>query len=197
MILYIGMGRRKLRFVVRKNCERQRTNPRPSSLPVQLPLLAYLSAPVTDAGLLRSRLLKACVIPPNWLLADEDTSIFPDVTPSLVLYRPVQHNTLVAMGGLTCTLSVDETLKWTLRIGMDEINSVLLDEFPLSVDCVNLVLQLLEGVDKSAYCVGNADVKFSKLVTSHKGYFKDSRKFIIELVQITLCFSYYRFQSCC
>ncbi len=178
------MGRRKLRFDLRKNHERKKYGLRvkiplqvlkPPHLMVQLPISAYTSATAPDPTILRSRLGKSNLLPSGWTVAEEGSQPMPGVCPPLVLYR-LQVLQVLAAPCVPFTLSVDGQFTWTLRLGTSGINSEschLLRGYALTLSIVDEVVQLLSRIEESAFCVGNADARFTELVDSHKGTFKD------------------------
>ncbi len=182
----LGMGRRKLRFARKKNHERNKYGYglrvkvplevlKPSQLIVQLPISAYTSATVPDAAALRSRLGKSNLVPSGWTVAEEGSQPLPGICPPLVLYK-LQFLQVLVAPTVTFTLSVDDQCMWTLRLETSEINPEscqLLRGYTATLSCVDEVMQLLSRIDGSAFCVGNADGKFSELVDSHKGTFRD------------------------
>ena len=95
-----------------------------------------------------------------------------------MLYRPVKKGVLVASTGVTCSLTVDDSLLWTMRVmGRTEITSsscVLLKDFLPCISSMDHLLQLLELVSFSYYCIENHDPKFHEVLDRHKGVFKDS-----------------------
>lgn len=171
------MGRRKLRFDVRKNYERRKYGLRvripmkllkPSQLMVKVPISAYLAATVPDTILLRSRLLKSNLIPSGWSVLEDGSQSL------LVLYKLQQSSPMLVAPSVTFSLSIDVQCTWMLRLGESEISQEkcpLLRRFPSIFRCAEDVVQLLLQLDESEFCVGNPDGRFSELVDNHKGKF--------------------------
>ena len=189
-----GMGKRKLRFYVPKYSERKQlaaepkllveteTASIPSTLIVQLPLLAFMSARVDSSTHLRSRVVASGKIPTGWVLSQEGTTLpgakpTQDVLPSMLLYKPTEHQQLIAASGLACSVSVMADLSWAVCVGTSTISKDVCEVFEgcsSFISSIDELLNLLDCIDKSCFCVGNADEKFKELVASHKGQFFDS-----------------------
>lgn len=175
------MGRRKLRFDLRKNYERKKYGLqvkiplellKPSNLIVQLLISAY-SAPVPT--MLRSRLGATQLLPMGWTVAEEGTQPQLGICPPLVIYKPHVVQVLAAPCVLF-TLSVDDQFTWTLRLGMSEVspeNCQALRGFQPTLRSIKEVLQILSRIDECAFCVGSLNDKFMELVDTHNGTFKD------------------------
>ena len=169
------MGKRKLKFDVRKNCERKRKKPlelcpATCSLLVSLPISAYLSAEAADTALLHSRIVALQSLPPGWMFANIHSNA------SLVIYK---LQPVAAAAGLVFTVSLDHAMMWEVKVG-DSVVSVRDCEFlnaygyPLSpLSSVQKVVRLLARLDEATICIGNADPKYFDLVTNHEGCFKD------------------------
>ena len=119
------MGRRKLRFDVRKNYERKRKQQHDSLtvLKISLPISMYLSARVADVLCLQRRLAASNSLPPGWAFTEDGSS------ESMILYKlPV----FSVSAGIAYTLVVDNDLVWKLKIGESAILSKLLKDYPVS-----------------------------------------------------------------
>lgn len=128
-----------------------------------------------DPGVLRSRLVKSRLIPSGWTVADEGSQLLPGLHPPLVLYKRQALQVLVASSP-TLTLSVDDQLTWTIRVETSPVspeNCEILRGYASTLGSLDDIVQLLSRIDESTFCVGNPDGKFSELVESHKGCFRD------------------------
>lgn len=173
---------------------------------MRLPLSAYTSTKVENTVVLCSRIVATNLLPAGWVLAENNIHLDSNSSPlPLVLYRPVEKGVLVACTRVTCSLTVDDNLRWTVRVGQTEITSsscVLLKDFLPCIGSVDHLLQLLELVSSSSYCIGNCDPKFHELLDRHKGVFKDSTEkkkqtkialFRFDVFLMCLC----RYKNCC
>ena len=91
------MGRRKLRFDLRRNYDRKKCGLKdrtplellkPSELVVRLPTSAYNSSEVTDATRLHTRLSQSNKVPPGWIIAQQP---IPAIHSSLALCKVHFH----------------------------------------------------------------------------------------------------------
>ena len=113
------MERRKLKFDVRKNCERKRKKtlelcPASCSLLVLLPISAYLSTEATDTALLHSRIVALQSLSSGWMFTNIHSNA------SLVIYK---LQPVAAAAGLVFTVSLDHVMMWEVRVG-DSVVSV-------------------------------------------------------------------------
>ena len=177
------MGRRKLKFDVRKNYERKRNSKlnvrKPLELTkqfvVSLPLCSYTHAPATSGQSLCRR-LQRCKLPPHWSEATIDnqyTVMHRAVNaPSVVLYT-VKCLRPPFSAEVIYTLIIHNDLTWSLNLG-----SLPVDQQPHSLAAprrllsVAEVLSLLSTLDSVKLCKGNPEEAYLKLVEK-KGSLKD------------------------
>ena len=147
------MGKRKLRYFVRKNYERKRC----LKLKISLPLSLYLTSTVSNVITLH---LRTNALPDGWTLSS---------TP------PVSSNGFT-LSKLPFLVKVSSDCTWCFIIGMEEVNyrySQILKSVLLKFTCVDDVVRLLTLLDNSLLCHGNPDTKFSAVREHYKGVFKD------------------------
>ena len=172
------VGRRKLRFDLRKNYERKRwpTQPRlsadapattsSSELVVQVQLSAYTSSMLPDASALCQRLTQSGKIPLNWMQLNTDHN--PDGC--LILYKV--HYTPHNQSSFNLTLTIDSQCFWKMKLDSTELLSAL-HSVGERLDSVDAVVMLLSALNECKFCIGNDDSKFIISSDRRKGTFKD------------------------
>lgn len=182
----VAMGKGKFRLNVKKN-ERKRKKSRLKKKPlvvkvplkfvkpvepestepmkVSLPIAAYTASNAYNLDVLGSRLRKC--LSPEWAIAD-NINFSSTTTSSLFLYKLSSLAT-----GLVFSMVINCDFSWELRIGNSPIPQGFQDS-SLFVRSVDQVTKILDYVDHATFCFGNDDTKFSQLVTSHKGCFKNA-----------------------
>lgn len=162
------MGRRKLRFDVRKNSERkwkvERVDINPD-LKISLPLSLFFSNTTSGGHNLCIRLERtigasAKAIPGGWTLCSSQV----DVTCTFTLSK------------LPFIVKVASDCTWVIVVGTDQIDRQYSQAFKDEVSkfsCVNDVIGLLEVMDNCTLCHGNQDTKFDAIREQYKGVFKD------------------------
>ena len=94
---------------------------------------------------------------------------------SLALYK-LQLQQPLASVNVAYMVTISSDCSWTVCIGNKIINTPQcsrLNSFPEVISKVDELIQLLLVIDSSKHCTGNPDDKFSDLVVSHKGNFKN------------------------
>ena len=189
------MSRRKLKFDLRKNYARKkskgsvtRINP-VTELHISLPLSIFTSSPAPDIPSLHRRLMKASIVPSNWICS----LIPPDQ--NLALYKlHVQPHSSSADFSIILTISNNHS--WAVRVGQKEVDisqSLLLQGSPSFLKSIGEIVSVLSLLDGSKFCVGNQDEKFKYLDHSHKGKFMDQQgKHCVFIVYKTFSFELYR-----
>ena len=176
------MGKRKLRFDLRKNYERKKrqrtdTNTASSVLIVSLPLTAY-SSTLVDASTLFSHLRHLECLRKEWFIAEmpETCSSSPSTLMLCKLERLPPH----LLPTLTFTVAFNNECKWAVSIHKSHVrvetsNSALLAEFEESLYTVDAVLTLLSTLDNSKFDSGNCDKIFLELTRHNGGVFYDQQ----------------------
>ena len=174
VVVSIQMGKRKLRFDVRKNYERStcrkrakivQPEPAPESLVVRLPLLAYTALLVLDLNVLFTRLSGYPMIPEGWTT----TTVREENNLCELLLRKQLHT------GHPFIVTVSPDCTWTFSIASTFFNLQRCQhfkQFPDKLSSVDMVIKLLSCLDASTLCIGNPDDKFKSINTRHKGLFK-------------------------
>jgi len=144
-----------------------------SSLPLSLPLSAYLTAPVSDLNLLYHR-ISTQKLPDGWIThsfkQSDDGSLFLSSVPA------IDSSTLIAT--TTFVVKVDRDLKWSLSyhgILVQNNQCDVLSVIPPKVSCVQDILTLLNTIQNSRMCSGNSVEDFEQIVEQHGGAFKDTK----------------------
>ena len=199
--IYSDMGKRKIRFDVRKNFERKKAlrgctvsipldlvivhhgncsaangEREPRNLVVRLPSFAYTSTSMPNAESLQQRL--SCFnMSAGWSMNRLQT---PDHSTAVALYKlkiSPPHAPLLSTG-CTFMLTIAHDCTWTLCISNGRLVTAqqcpLLNSVAPKLCSISDVLSLLSLLDDATYCVGNADVKFIQLLNDrHKDGFRD------------------------
>ena len=175
------MGRRKLRFDVRKNYARKRKALADANLKLSVswPLSLYLTNPTTDSDTLRTRIERTIVnysnvLPDGWAFSTSPGATF-------VLSK---HPFVV---------SVYSDCSWDIAYDNHKIDCHYSEAFGnvvSTITCVNDVVVLLKVLDDCTLCHGNQDDKFDGLTTHYKGVFKDKSGLSLPLItSVTYCTS--------
>ncbi|SMN01584.1 hypothetical protein SPONN_2650 [uncultured Candidatus Thioglobus sp.] len=186
------MGKRKMKFDLRKNCERKKRGcgqtvcevsdvvneqvPAPSLVTVSeeqlvvsltVPIASFVStSPAPDLHALHERLLESKCLSAAWTC-----SVASDC---LVICKMSVVSLASADAMYTVTISSDFT--WKIRIGRNEVaieENDLLRYSSGSLCSVQSVVRVVSVLDGSKFCVGNPDDKFTNLVQRRKGKFMD------------------------
>ena len=160
------MGKRKLKFDMRKNHERKRYNmklvvsiPRNQvsvgQLIVSIPLPLYISLDVNKTSTLYSRLVATKLVPYGWNM----------IMSSGVLLLSKTHF-LLSIASDSWSLYVD-------KVQLKSEKCQIFKKTPVNIKCVDAVVALVSLLERSVLCSGNADNKFSAICDAHKGHFRD------------------------
>ena len=175
------MGGRKLRLAVhRKNEERKKLRkktvhqtvksatptvsacvtspPVPSTLPVILPITAFTTGQVESVSQLARRISAFPSQPCSWSIAS--------INPLVVCKLQLQSVEAVNAAAVTVSISISNELHWTVSYMTKEVDATkcpVFADFPVKLNSVALVHQIIELIDSMALCVGNPDDKFLKL----------------------------------
>ena len=162
------MGKRKLRFDVRKNSERKRQCqvhdiqcPIEEPLVVKVSLDIYYSAVASNLHILWKRLSN--FKPPSGFYV---TSIQREgkVT-SLMICRDD--------GEFPCVITINCDFSWSFTINTVVLSlSKIVPETPEKLISVTAILNLLIGLGNWSLCSGNPDEKFTTIKDTRKGVFK-------------------------
>lgn len=139
------MGKRKLKFDVRKNCERKAAicldakgacDVKDSSdanseekLLVITPLSAYISSPAPDLYLLQERLLKSKKLPTEWACSGASPAASQLVLSTVRSIAADADHVHV----LPCIVNIEADISWTASIGQSNINKDSLIGIPHSL----------------------------------------------------------------
>ena len=178
------MGRRTLRFDVRKNCERKKRGTQVSTvqnksviipdetiptskscLKLSIPSSYYRSADAPDVSVLCTRMQKLGCLPMHW------TSTVVSGTLVLTKLRASQTSAKVVF-----LLPISEMFSWALYNNQRSVNlekCQVLCEVSSSLKSVDDVISVLRVLDATQQCVGNPDEKFRALVDRRRGEFRD------------------------
>ena len=175
------MGKRKLRFDVRKNYERKRQRVSlANEVNAVQPVISSPPTPTTinacDVNSLQT--LSHDKLPPGWTLTCVSSQTDED---SLALYK-LQLQQPLASVNIACMVTISPDCSWTVCIGNKIINTTQcsrLNSLPEVINGVDELMELLLVIDGSKHCTGNPDDKFTDLVVSHKGIFKNQQGFDI------------------
>ena len=170
------LTKRKLRFDVRKKYERKRqqvslANEVNAVQPVICPLLAATINPC-DVNTLQP--LSHDELPSGWTSTCISSHTNEE---SLALYK-LQLQQPLASVNVAYMVTVSSDSSWIVYIGYKIINipqCSRLNTFPEVISNVDELIHLLLVIDGSKHCTGNPDDKFSDLVVSHKGNFKNQQ----------------------
>ena len=181
-----SMGKRKLKFDVRKNYERkkQKVIPTPSL------------NPLTDSDHERYNLYSLQIreeLPQGWNATCVASTSSED---SLALYK-LELQSSIASVNIAYMVTVSPDLTWTVCVGNGITDTVRVRVVSYSVSVGNKIInisqngllnsccrtirnadeltQLLMAIDGSKQCIGNPDAKFHDIVTAHKGIFKNQQ----------------------
>lgn len=170
------MGKRKLRFDVRKNYERKKqridktiSSTSPSTLNPQ-------PATMNECNVRNLHSVSHDKLPPGWTSTCV-TSCTNRSRDSLALYK-LQLQQPLASVNIAYMVTVSPDCTWTVCVGNKIINTSQcsrLNSLDETISNADDLIQLLVLVDGSKHCVGNPDEKFSDLVVSHKGIFKNQQ----------------------
>ena len=172
------MGKRKLRFDVRKNCERKKQRTDEVTSISSDPL----SSPPAIMNVCDVRSLHTLIhqkLPSGW--TSTCVTSFTNEN-SLAIYKLQVQQQLASVINIAYMVTVSPGCTWTVCVGNKIINSTqcsVLSSFAETIRSVDELIQLLLVIDGSKHCAGNPDEKFSDLVVSHKGSFKNQQGFII------------------
>ena len=169
------MGRRKLKYDLRKNYETKLKVSIPLDklkvlpLHLSLPLSAYANAPVSNGQHLGERLRATTLLPRGWSVAGgADTT-----------YTTIYKVQCSASGRTsTCSVLVNSDLTWKLTMGSTSIIPTQVPIAPSSLTCLQQVIDLLVTVDRSKLCIGNPDEQYSCLLHHQDNLYDQSGKFI-------------------
>lgn len=166
------MGKRKLRFDVRKNYERKkRCKVIMSSQPLS-PLAVMM--PVNQCDVHGLHMLCQDKLPAGWIATCVSTSTSDD---SLAIYK-LQNQPSTASVNIAYMVTICPDCTWTVCVEskmIDISQSGMLNSFVHRINNVDDLVQLLIMIDCSRHCIGNPDDKFSDLVIAHKGSFKNQQ----------------------
>lgn len=173
-INYNRMGKRKLRFDVRKNYERkrQRVSLAEEVNAVQSVICPLLAATINECDVNTLQTLSRDKLPSGWTSTCVSSHTNEE---SLALYK-LQLQQPLASVNVAYMVTISSDCSWTVCIGNKIINTPQcsrLNSFPEVISKVDELIQLLLVIDSSKHCTGNPDDKFSDLVVSHKGNFKN------------------------
>lgn len=164
------MGRRKIKFDLRKNYEIALKLSLPLAklkvlpLHISLPSSVYANAPVSNGKHLGDRLrVNTALLPRGWSVADGV-----DVAHT-TLYKVQCSANGVAF---TCSVVIHSDLTWTLTMGATIIMPTQIPKAPSAFTCLQQVIDLLATVDRSKLCIGNPDEQYSCLL-HHQGNLYD------------------------
>lgn len=173
---FVRMGKRKLRFFVRKNYERKKygwpklttSYQRKHVKIVSLPISAIKAAVVSSISVLHRMLLILRVLPTSWICSLLGSS--------LALYQlDMASSTMSA--ATTTMLTIGSDFTWALRIGEREIHAsecmlICCASWQL-LNSVDKVVSLVTTLGKSKFCIGNPEGKYGDLIERHKGVFRN------------------------
>ena len=180
--MFIGMGKRTLRFYQTKNHERKKFGLKvkiqlallpPPDLVIHLPITTFLSSEARNAGALLTRLNVVGALPTGWVTVPELPTPSPNT--SFILCKLQQHSPSLT-SSFTFTIAVDPQLKWKLTVCSAEVNvssSNMFSQVPPVLSSVEAVVKLVSLLESSNLCKGNNDEKFTDLVAHNKGHLKD------------------------
>ena len=182
------MGKRKLRFDVRKNNERKKQcNCRSTS---SICMQASSSQPLAITNVLGLYSSSQDKLPPGWTSNCVTSAAKED---SLALYKlQLQHSPLaIASVNIAYMVTVSPNWTWTACIGnkiVDTRRCSRLNSFGETINNVSELIQLLSVIDGSKLCDGNPDEKFNDLVASHKGIFKNQQGYYLYIYNYSPAF---------
>ena len=159
------MGKRKLKFDVRKNHDKTLKVSIPLDkldvLPfhLSLPASVYTNAPVSNGKHLGDRLKVTPLLPRGWSVAGNAD------TDHTTIYK-VQCSASGAP--LTCSVVIHNDLTWTLTMGSTTIIPAKIPTAPSMFTCLQQVVDLILTANTSKLCIGNPDEQYSCL-THHQG----------------------------
>ena len=164
------MGRRKLKFDIRKNYEMALkvsiplANLKMLPLHISLPSSVYANAPVSDGKHLGDRLrANIALLPRGWSVADDVDKVH------TTLYKVQTSADGVAF---TCSVVIQSNLTWSLTMGSTMITPAQIPTAPSTFTCLQQVVDVLTTVDRSKLCIGNPDEQYSCLL-HHQGNLYD------------------------
>ena len=168
------MGKRKLRFDVRKNNERKKLcNSNFRSTPSICMPVNSSPLPITNVqGLYRASYDK---LPPGWTSTCVTSATNED---TLALYKLQLQQPPLAPVSITYMVTVLPNWTWSACVQnkiVDTRGCSRLNSFAETINNVSELIQLLSAIDGSKHCAGNPDEKFNDLVASHKGIFKNQQ----------------------
>ena len=186
------MGKRRLSFDMRKNCERKRYLKLNVRIPlkltklfqVSLPLCNYTHTPAANGETLRARLRK-CQLPTHWSLeaintTTENTAINTP-SPCFTLYTVRCSKPPSYVAEVTFSLTVHSDLTWILQLGSLPVLPSQVPRAPIRLLNISDVMSLLETLDSVRLCVGNPEDRYLQLV-DERGPLKDNTGTIIIII---------------
>ena len=168
------MGKRKLRFDVRKNYERKKQCTDNSTVSTSSMPTSSQLAITNECHVHGMYSLSHDKLPPGWASTCISSVTNED---SLALYK-LQLQQPLASVNIAYMVTVSPHCTWTVCVGnkiIDIRGCTRLNSFAETINDVGELVQVLLVIDGSKHCAGNPDEKFSDLVTSHKGIFKNQQ----------------------
>lgn len=186
------MGRRKLRFDIRKNQERKQQRKRPlnliMSIPLQLlptrecvvsiPICIYTSAVISNSAVLQSCLSQLSILPDRWkceclpswtgfdlVFTKLSTVLHHCLHKFLLRYSESILYIIKSSCSDEFSFQVLKDCTWCLKVGealLDLTCCSLLKSLPTSLSTVDAIMNVMHMLDSSKQCTGNDDEDFSR-----------------------------------